>query len=87
MGYGQDKLYAYANQEVGVIFYANKYLKTVANYTTSYNHLNEHYYNNTLTLTQSLYLKKNLQTEISFKEQSNKSNHKNYVSIALKYLF
>jgi len=87
VGYGQDKLYAYANQEVGVIFYANKYLKTVANYTTSYNHLNEHYYNNTLTLTQSLYLKKNLQTEISFKEQSNKSDHKNYVSIALKYLF
>lgn len=87
VGYGKDEVYAYANQEIGLILYESKYSKTFANYSTSFNHLNEHYYNNTLTLTQALYLKKDLQAEISFTEQSNKSERKDYVSIALKYLF
>lgn len=87
IGYGKSELYGYANQELGVMLYENKYSKTNLRFETAYNYFNNDTFNHTLTLNQSLYLTKSIQADIAFTEKSNQFTHDNHFLISLKYLF
>jgi len=87
LGYGRSKFYAYLYPEIGLIWYENKYLKSVLNYRYVYNQGRTQTGYNDLNLHQSFYINNYLNLGLGINYKKNYKKEKLKYSISFKYIF
>jgi hypothetical protein len=87
VGYSKEKIYPYINPEIGMIFYATDYTKTVFEYQYLYNQVSSSSAYHNTSITQSFFLNENYSLQMNVNFKKSKIRSKSTYMISLDYFF